>query len=66
MNSVADGISCLLGKFNLLKLFYFLESQNNFPVKGSKHISQKIISMLELFTRIFSYFRLRNHNLSVS
>ena len=35
-------------------------------VKGSKHISQKIISMLQLFTRIFTSSRVRKRNLSIS
>ena len=35
-------------------------------VKSSKHISQTIVSILELFTRIFTSFTVRKRNLSVS
>ena len=35
-------------------------------LKGSKHISRKIILMLESFTRIFTSFTVRKRNLSVS
>ena len=48
----------------------FLEQTSNngsglSVVKGSKHISQKIILMLESFTKIFSSFTVRKRNLSV-
>ena len=35
-------------------------------LKGSKHISRKIILKLESFTRIFTSFTVRKRNLSVS